>query len=265
MLKPQAAFFLALVIHELAANAGKYGSLSITGGRVDVAWTIPDNRPLRLELRWTEHGGPKIEALPKRGCGTELIERGIRFEWGRSKAQGCGWRPAVQDNYPGEPPESSFGVDIGQTRHRGCCFMTAPLQGRRVLVVEDEFLVAMLIQEMLETAGCLVSSPISRLAEALDAAGREDCDAAVLDVNLAGDRIYPVAEILSRRNVPLSLSQVMVKVRCRWSTPRDHASASRSRWQTCSARHRASCKAVRSQPELQRMENCPGCRYNRGL
>ncbi|HMD63388.1 MAG TPA: response regulator [Stellaceae bacterium] len=80
--------------------------------------------------------------------------------------------------------------------------MTAPLQGRRVLVVEDEFLIAVLIQEMLESAGCLVSGPISRLAEALDAAGREDCDAAVLDVNLAGDRIYPVAEILSRRNVP---------------------------------------------------------------
>src|SRR5271165_695797 len=80
--------------------------------------------------------------------------------------------------------------------------MTAPLQGRRVLVVEDEFLIAVLIQEMLESVGCLVSGPISRLAEALDAAGREDCYAAVLDVNLAGDRIYPVAEILSRRNVP---------------------------------------------------------------
>jgi len=80
--------------------------------------------------------------------------------------------------------------------------MTAPIQDLRVLVVEDEFLVATLIQDMLESAGYLVLGPIPRLAEALDAAGREAYDAAVLDVNLAGERVYPVAEVLSRRNVP---------------------------------------------------------------
>jgi DNA-binding response OmpR family regulator len=80
--------------------------------------------------------------------------------------------------------------------------MTASLQGLRVLVIEDEYLVASLIEEMLESAGCIVSGPIPRLAQALEAATRESCDVAVLDVNLAGERIYPVAEILSRRNVP---------------------------------------------------------------
>lgn len=80
--------------------------------------------------------------------------------------------------------------------------MTAPLEGVRVLIVEDEYLVAALIEDMLKSAGCVVSGPIPRLAEALDAAGRETCDVAVLDVNLAGQRIYPVADILSRRNVP---------------------------------------------------------------
>ena len=80
--------------------------------------------------------------------------------------------------------------------------MTAELEGVKVLVVEDEFLIAALIEEMLKSAGCLVSGPIPRLAEALDAAARDDCDVAVLDVNLAGQRIYPVADILSGRNVP---------------------------------------------------------------
>ena len=64
--------------------------------------------------------------------------------------------------------------------------MTAPLQGLRVLIVEDEYLVASLIEEVLEFAGCIVSGPIPRLAEALDAAGREAYDAAVLDINLKG-------------------------------------------------------------------------------
>ena len=80
--------------------------------------------------------------------------------------------------------------------------MTGALQGQKVLVVEDEFLVASLIEEMLETAGCIVAGPIPRVAEALDAADHEDCDLAVLDVNLGGDRIDPVADVLSRRNVP---------------------------------------------------------------
>ena len=80
MLKPQAALFLALVIHELSTNAAKHGALSLTGGRVEVAWTIARDHPPRLELSWIEHGGPEIHQLPRPGFGTELIERGIRFE-----------------------------------------------------------------------------------------------------------------------------------------------------------------------------------------
>jgi DNA-binding response OmpR family regulator len=80
--------------------------------------------------------------------------------------------------------------------------MTAELEGVKVLVVEDEYLVATLMEDMLESAGCVVAGPIPRLAQALDAASSEACDVAVLDVNLAGERVYPVAEILAGRSVP---------------------------------------------------------------
>lgn len=80
--------------------------------------------------------------------------------------------------------------------------MTAVLEGTRVLVVEDQFMIAALIEDVLVTAGCLVTGPIPRLSEALDAVGSGTFDAAVLDVNLGGDRVYPVADALSRRNVP---------------------------------------------------------------
>ena len=76
------------------------------------------------------------------------------------------------------------------------------LKGVRVLVVEDEYFVAILIEEILESAGCVVMGPIPRLLEALDAVDHEDYDVAVLDVNLAGERIDPVADALSERNVP---------------------------------------------------------------
>ena len=80
--------------------------------------------------------------------------------------------------------------------------MTTALKGVRVLVVEDEYFVAILIEEILESAGCIVTGPIPRLPEALDAVDHEDYDVAVLDVNLAGERINPVADALSERNVP---------------------------------------------------------------
>src|SRR5205814_7981424 len=80
MLKQQAALFLALVIHELSTNAAKYGALSVANGSVEVRWGITDGRPPTLELTWEERGGPKIDELPNRGFGSELIERGIRFE-----------------------------------------------------------------------------------------------------------------------------------------------------------------------------------------
>ena len=80
--------------------------------------------------------------------------------------------------------------------------MTAALEQVRVLVVEDEYLVAMLIKEILESAGCVVMGPIPRLSEALDAVQHHTYDAAILDVNLAGERIDPVAKALSCRKVP---------------------------------------------------------------
>jgi two-component sensor histidine kinase len=80
MLKPQPALLLALVVHELVTNAAKYGALSAPGGQVKVTWAITGGGSRHLELIWAERGGPKIDILPKRGFGTELIERGVRFE-----------------------------------------------------------------------------------------------------------------------------------------------------------------------------------------
>jgi CheY-like chemotaxis protein len=80
--------------------------------------------------------------------------------------------------------------------------VTVTLDGLRILVVEDEFLIATLIEDVLEMSGCVVAGPVSRLPAAVEAAGHEDCAAAVLDVNLAGQRIDPVATILAERNIP---------------------------------------------------------------
>lgn len=77
------------------------------------------------------------------------------------------------------------------------------LSGVRVLVVEDEAMVSMLVEEFLEELGCEVTGIASRLDEALEKAGSLTLDLALLDVNLAGRLSYPVADLLLARGIPV--------------------------------------------------------------
>ncbi len=83
--------------------------------------------------------------------------------------------------------------------------MDAPadsLRGLRVLVVEDETLVAMLIEEYLLEMGCEIALSASRVAKALNALQTCPVDAAVLDVNVAGESIAQLVETLHQRDIP---------------------------------------------------------------
>ncbi len=76
----------------------------------------------------------------------------------------------------------------------------------RILVVEDEFLIAMELDFMLKTAGYQVLGPVPDVGAALGLLRAERPDAAVLDVNLAGEWVTPVAEVLRAMSVPFVLS-----------------------------------------------------------
>ena len=82
----------------------------------------------------------------------------------------------------------------------------SPLSGRRVLVVEDEMIVAWLLEDMLADLGCAVVGPAARVNQALAMIDAEAIDAAVLDVNLNGQKSYPVADALAARGVPFVFS-----------------------------------------------------------
>ena len=76
------------------------------------------------------------------------------------------------------------------------------LSGLRVLLVEDEVLVAMYVEDLLEEAGCRVVGPVPRLEQALSTVAETPLDLAILDVNLNGDHVWPVADALRARGVP---------------------------------------------------------------
>lgn len=80
------------------------------------------------------------------------------------------------------------------------------LAGKRILLVEDEALVALLLEDFLADLGAVVVGPESQLEGAKLAAETEQLDAAILDINLHGHPSYEVADVLKRRGVPFAFA-----------------------------------------------------------
>jgi two-component sensor histidine kinase len=83
-LKPEAGQAMAMVLHELATNAAKYGTLSTNNGRVSIRWDRHLNGHPRSHLvfEWQEIGGPPVVALGKSSYGTSTIRDLIPYEFG---------------------------------------------------------------------------------------------------------------------------------------------------------------------------------------
>lgn len=88
-------------------------------------------------------------------------------------------------------------------RQKGNGLAAFVLRNRRILVVEDEFFIALDLEMALQAAGAIVLGPVGRVRAGLDLVAREpEISAAVLDVNVAGERVFPVAAALLERSVP---------------------------------------------------------------
>lgn len=202
LLEPSTAQTLALALHELATNAAKYGALSAGKGRVALEW---DFGAQGLELNWRESGGPAVTTPRSKGYGTRVVHAGIEHQLGGAVT--FNWLPSGlhckmivphigRSDSPSKviPAWSKFAAaDPAQLEIDS---------GDEVLLVEDEPLIAMMLTDMLTELGFRVEGPHGTLADAVAAAKRGAMKAAVLDVNLAGEKIYPAAEILRERNIP---------------------------------------------------------------
>ncbi|WP_213979778.1 response regulator [Sphingomonas sp. dw_22] len=82
----------------------------------------------------------------------------------------------------------------------------SPFGPIRVLVVEDEPIIAMCLEDILDALGCIAIGPAGRLSEGLALAENEALDAAIIDINLAGERSTPIAEMLRGRGVPFAFA-----------------------------------------------------------
>jgi two-component sensor histidine kinase len=79
-LSPKATVAIAMAMHELGTNAGKYGALANDAGRIAVTWEVSAKSPALFAMEWRESGGPAVEPPGRRGFGTRLIERNLAHD-----------------------------------------------------------------------------------------------------------------------------------------------------------------------------------------
>ena len=210
-LDAQAAVHWALILHELATNARKYGALSLPEGRLSVQWEMRTNGERSdLVLEWKERGGPQVSTPKERGFGSKLIERTVSAHGGdvsmRYAAEGVTCLialPLPQQARPSVGPAAAApNHDAGPSLLPGQS--TRALQGKRIIIIEDEPLVAMDLESTLTAAGCEVVGSAGTLDRAKLLIADAECDAALLDVNLAGHPVEELAAALTQKNIPFA-------------------------------------------------------------
>jgi PAS domain S-box-containing protein len=199
LLRPKAALAMHMVVHELTTNAVKHGGLRSEEGGLEVRWRTEEDPPgTVVALEWRETGVRAPAAPPERGFGTRLVDQLVEYE-----LEGTVERQFTDEGvrYRIRFPLESLGTVPGPE------FEEEPPSGerRRVLVVEDSLPLAMSMREDLEGFGYAVMGPAGTLARAMRLAEHERPAAAVLDVNLGEEKVYPLARKLRSDGVPILL------------------------------------------------------------
>ena len=206
LLDAQTALHLALVLHELGTNARKYGSLSSVKGQLGISWTVKNEEGRKLFFHWKERGGPPVSVPSRQGFGTTLIERSL---------QGHGGKVLIEFGGDGVTCELVLPLSESVNQTAGAYRLNivpsqsstadgVSLRNRRILVIEDEVLVAMDVAEILAEQGCEVMELAATIESARAAIALNNFDAALLDANLGGSPVDELAAALTRLNIPFA-------------------------------------------------------------
>lgn len=193
------AINLALVLHELATNARKYGCLSPgqSEGRLEIHWNVVLRPAAQLELSWRESGVTGLKATEHKGFGTRLIERSLG---------GTGGDVVLSLGADGLRCDIRLPLEPEKARGNGEASAAFEPRSKRILIVEDEPLISLELEELLTSTGFTVVGPAGTLNKALHLVATETFDAALLDANLGGQPVDEIAAALTRKGIPFAFA-----------------------------------------------------------
>jgi len=210
-LPAEIAPIVSLVIHELATNAAKYGSLSIPDGTLSVSVEDKDDG---IKIDWRERGGPKVAQPTARGFGCALIQQAVPHELG-GKAElkfledgveaSIFLPPHILETLPtrtGIPPTIIPTADTQDQSH----FAGGKIKGA-VLLLEDNFIIAKDMSDQLEEFGFETVDTFGNAINALEFLETERPVFGVLDVNLGAGK---TSEQVAKRLAELGITFVFV-------------------------------------------------------
>jgi PAS domain S-box-containing protein len=211
LLDARAAVHMGLVLHELSTNARKYGALSVPDGKLSITWHTEVGTGRQLVVEWNETGAPDVTAPTARGFGSQLIERTLDSNGGtasiRYDANGvsCSMRLPLSGDEQTQYRAAKSVIDAQEMRstHRE---NGSSMNGKRILLIEDEALVAMEIESELIAAGCEVIGPAANIDSAMKLIEKSQIDAALVDANLAGRPVDELAIALTKKGVPFAFA-----------------------------------------------------------
>lgn len=201
-LMPDAVQPISMLFHELSTNAFKYGALRTPEGAVKIDWKVSGGK---LIIQWTEEGEHPILPPETSGFGsrmmkqvvTKQLEGTLEYDW---RLEGLQATVTL--------PQRTFMRVAAVPKTKPAPVLPEPLSGdgRRVLIVEDNALISMELEASLEGAGYNVVGRANSVVEALSVIATTEIDVAVLDVDLGGERSFPIADALSDKGVPYTFA-----------------------------------------------------------
>ncbi|MEM7729910.1 MAG: HWE histidine kinase domain-containing protein, partial [Pseudomonadota bacterium] len=216
-LRPDVAPIVALVFHELITNAAKYGALSTPDGLVRARWSLDESGDAGedvagdggdLSFSWQEMGGPPVSPPERHGFGRSLIERAIPYEFDGTATlaypeSGVTFDftlpfDALMEITQAQEAEESAGPRLVGTIGK----VETVAADRRVLLVEDNVVLAMDMVQSLTELGASSVETCSTIAEAQRHVDHGTFDFAVLDMNLRGVVSFDLARTLKAQGTP---------------------------------------------------------------
>ena len=191
----QACQTLALLLHELATNAAKHGALSVADGTIEIRWLETSDGLLEIDWKEAMSAPPAPKEPGRVGFGSKLLLRVVEDQLGgtiKRELEPDGLRCSLR---------IPFRSDLQKTAETKTSQTIS--DRKKVLIVEDEPLIALDLEAMVEDLSFGVFASASTVEAALKCLEKGLPDFAILDANLAGSSSRPVAEALVSQGVPI--------------------------------------------------------------